>query len=244
MTTEPETNMTPKVETKPVTAKQRAKSIVRTIVTWIVLATLWVADGLIWIMLRTRSDERLVRPTMRIPWPQGLKRELMRRQDYTCAYCGHRRYPHQFEIDHIFPVVRGGSNDIENLQVICRPCNMRKGIQSDEEFRDRYASLVPSKPLTPPRRAISQREFSTATQRTSQSDTVRKFRKSRFYTKSGKVSSGCTFLGFATVFIMLILSALLGIEGILLLMLPIAFGVALGFGVWLRAYKTGVMIED
>ena len=222
-----------------------AKKILTAVVTWTVLVSLWVADGVIWIMLRTRTNERTIKPTERIPWPKGLKQELMKRQNNTCVYCGHRRTARLFEIDHIFPVVRGGSNDIENLQVICSPCNMRKGIQSDEEFRARYARLVPSKPLTPPRRRIAQHEFREATQRTSQSDTVRSFRKSRYISNRDKVVGGCAFLGFAVAFVMLISLALLGLEGLLLLLPPIIIGGAVGFGTWLRAYKkTGAMMED
>ncbi len=234
MTTEPETQSN----------EGRTKKILRAIVTWTVLVSLWVADGLIWIMLRTRSNERTIKPTERIPWPKSLKQELMKRQNNTCVYCGHRRTARLFEIDHIFPVVRGGSNDIENLQVICSPCNMRKGIQSDEEFRARYARLVPSKPLTRPRRRIAQHEFSAATQRTSQSDTVRSFRKSRFISKREKVVGGSTFVGFALAFVTLISLALLGLEDLLLLLPPIITGTAVGFGTWLRAYKTGAMRED
>jgi 5-methylcytosine-specific restriction endonuclease McrA len=33
------------------------------------------------------------------------------------------------EIDHIRPVSRGGTNDPDNLQVLCRDCNAGKGAQ-------------------------------------------------------------------------------------------------------------------
>ena len=244
MTTDPETNITPKVEPEIQSDKGGAQKILTTLMTWTVLVSLWVADGFIWLMLQTRPNERRIKPTERIPWPMGLKRELMERQNSTCVYCGHRRTPRLLEIDHIFPVVRGGSNDIDNLQVICRPCNMRKGIQSDQEFRARYAHLLPSKPLTPPRRRIAQREFSAETKRTSQSDTVRTFRKSRYISNRDKVVGGCAFLGFAVASVMLISLALLGLEGLLLLLPPIVLGAAVGFGAWLRAYKTGAMMED
>ena len=245
MTTEPEASITPELETNIAIGKKpgRAKIILMALMTWTVLVSLWVADGLIWVMLRTRTNERRIKPTERIPWRQGLKRELMSRQNNTCVYCGHRRTARLLEIDHIFPVVRGGSNDKSNLQVICRPCNMRKGIQSDEEFRARYSRLVPSKRMTPPRRRIAQHEFNAATQRTSQADSVRSFRKTRYLSSRDKVVGGCTFLGFAVVFVMLISLALLGLEGLFLLLPPMVTGVAFGYSIWLRAYMTGAMID-
>ena len=245
MTTEPEASITPELETNIAIGKKpgRAKIILLALMTWTVLVALWVADGLIWVMLRTRPNERRIRPTERVAWPQGLKQELMRRQNNTCVYCAHRRTAHNLEIDHIVPVVRGGSNDESNLQVICGPCNQRKGIQTDEEFRARYSRLIPRRRLTPPRRQISQDEFSAATQRTSQSDSVRSFRKTRYLSSRDKVVGGCTFLGFAVVFVMLISLALLGLEGLFLLLPPIVTGVAFGYSIWLRAQMTGVMID-
>lgn len=49
-----------------------------------------------------------------------------------CAYCGSQG--DNLEVDHIVPVSRGGSNDIRNLTLACRPCNMRKRDQTAEEF--------------------------------------------------------------------------------------------------------------
>ena len=72
---------------------------------WIITVALLVADWLFWLMLRTRSNERRIRPTRRVSWPKGLKQELMRRQDNTCVYCGHRRIARSLDIDHILPAV-------------------------------------------------------------------------------------------------------------------------------------------
>lgn len=50
---------------------------------------------------------------------------VFRRDDYTCRLCGRRGGP--LEVDHIVPVARGGENDPDNLQTLCRGCNRRKG---------------------------------------------------------------------------------------------------------------------
>ncbi len=223
---------------------RRVATILMALMTWTVMASLWVADELISKMLYIRSDERTVRPTERIEWPYELKKKLLIRQNSTCAYCGHRQFARALEIDHMFPVVRGGSNDRENLQLLCHWCNLRKGMQSDEEFRARYALLLPSKPLPLPRRRISQREFSAATQRTSQSDTVRKFRKSRFYTKREKILTGCAVVYAFTALVILVPLYYWGFEGLTLGLPAIICGFAVGAGIWFRAYMTGAIIEE
>ena len=220
------------------------KDRLRTLMEWIVVAALWLADVSIWLMLMTRSNERRVRPTERVNWPKGLKRQLMKRQNNTCVYCGYRRIASSMEIDHMNPVVRGGSNDTSNLQVICRPCNLRKGIQTDEEFRARYARLVPRRRLTPPGRRISQNEFRAETRATSQTDSVREFRRTRFISKREKVNGGCLVLGMGIAAITLFALASWGAEGLLLLLPALALGGAIGGGVRYRAYVTGATLEE
>ena len=246
MTTEPEAFITPDAETNIVPTKKprRAKIILMAVVTWTVLASLWVADGVIWLMLRTRPNERRIRPTERVAWPQGLKQELMRRQNNTCVYCGSRKTARTLEIDHIVPVVRGGPNDKSNLQVICAPCNQRKGIQTDEEFRARYSRLLPSKRLTAPRKPIPQNDFRSATRRTSQSDTVRQFRKTRFISKREKVGGACFGLAIVLALVMYLLLSSWGIEDLPALLPPAVLGAAVGIGIFARAHRTGVMMEE
>ena len=219
------------------------KKAISFITKWTILAALWLADALIWVMLLTRSNERRIRPTERIRWPKGLKGRLMRRQNNTCVYCGYRRRATSMEIDHIIPAVRGGSNDESNLQVICRPCNQRKGLQTDEEFRTRYARLLPRRRLTPPRRRISQNEFRAETRSTSQTDSVRQFRRTRFISKREKVNGGCLVLGLVIGGIVLVVLSSWGADGFLLLLPALLLGGGAGSGVWYRAYVTGATIE-
>ncbi|MEK6708802.1 MAG: HNH endonuclease [Pseudomonadota bacterium] len=54
---------------------------------------------------------------------------VLKRDDYRCAKCGASPasdHTVELEVDHITPVARGGINDLENLQTLCRMCNQGK----------------------------------------------------------------------------------------------------------------------
>lgn len=53
------------------------------------------------------------------------KREIFRRDEYTCQYCGKRTT--NLTIDHVVPRHRGGRHSWENLVASCPACNRRKG---------------------------------------------------------------------------------------------------------------------
>lgn len=55
-----------------------------------------------------------------------LRKWVFERDAYRCRECGDH---HDLEIDHIFPISRGGSNAVENLQTLCKPCNLKKGTE-------------------------------------------------------------------------------------------------------------------
>ena len=218
--------------------------ILATVWAWTVVVASWLADRLIDVMLITRSNERRIRPTKRVTWRKGLKQELMKRQDKTCVYCGYRRIARSLDIDHMIPVVDGGSNDPSNLQVICRPCNQRKGSQTDAEFRERYSRLVPATPLTSPNRRISQAEFREETRRTSQSTRVRERRRTRYISPREKIVSGCLIAGVVVTVLVAYGLSLLGAEGLLMAIPALVVGGAVGLGLWLRADVTGATLED
>lgn len=56
--------------------------------------------------------------------PGVVRRAVMERSDWKCVRCGSHR---DVLIDHVVPVVYGGSDDPENLQALCRGCNSKKG---------------------------------------------------------------------------------------------------------------------
>lgn len=45
------------------------------------------------------------------------RRQVMQRDKFTCAACGAIRADH--EVDHRVPLEQGGSNDLDNLQLLC-----------------------------------------------------------------------------------------------------------------------------
>lgn len=56
--------------------------------------------------------------------PDHLRLAILTRDNYRCRYCGSNAY---LELDHIIPLSKGGATSYENLQVLCRGCNSRKG---------------------------------------------------------------------------------------------------------------------
>jgi hypothetical protein len=63
----------------------------------------------------------------RIPFSRQIRIDVWSMTDGRCFYCGLRTNPFiTFCIDHVYPVSRGGSNDIGNLVPCCRYCNASK----------------------------------------------------------------------------------------------------------------------
>jgi hypothetical protein len=62
-------------------------------------------------------------------WPEGVKAVLRARDRGRCATCGVdivQELRETGQIDHIFPIARGGCNDVVNLQLLCAKCNREK----------------------------------------------------------------------------------------------------------------------
>jgi 5-methylcytosine-specific restriction endonuclease McrA len=75
------------------------------------------------------------------------KREILRRDNYTCQYCG--RHAAFMTIDHVVPRRLGGQHSWENLVAACPACNHRKGGNTLEQVHMRL--LKP--PIEPPKSA-------------------------------------------------------------------------------------------
>jgi len=61
--------------------------------------------------------------------------EILRRDNYTCRYCGARAPDVTLTVDHVIPTALGGSDDSTNLVTACRDCNAGK------------SSIAPDQPI-------------------------------------------------------------------------------------------------
>jgi len=66
------------------------------------------------------------------------KREILRRDNYTCQYCG--RKTHTLTLDHVIPRHTGGEHSWENLVAACASCNRHKGSKTVEQANMRLLS--------------------------------------------------------------------------------------------------------
>ncbi len=67
------------------------------------------------------------------------RKNLLRRDRYTCQYC-HRTMPSgELTLDHVIPRSRAGATAWENLVACCHPCNNRKGSRTPDEANMKLA---------------------------------------------------------------------------------------------------------
>ena len=74
------------------------------------------------------------------------KKNILKRDAYTCQYCGHNS-GERMTVDHVIPKSLGGRTIWENVVSACRACNLKKGNKSLQEVR---MSLLrrPAKPVS------------------------------------------------------------------------------------------------
>ena len=92
-----------------------------------------------------RLDHMVHRPR---PQVQLTKREILRRDDFTCQYCGQRST--YLTLDHVIPRRLGGKHTWDNLVAACPGCNHRKGGRMLEQAQMRLLRL----PKEPPASAM------------------------------------------------------------------------------------------
>lgn len=61
-----------------------------------------------------------------MPVSKRLRHEVMRRDNYTCRYCGGEPPDVKLVVDHVTPEALGGASVPENLVTACQDCNAGK----------------------------------------------------------------------------------------------------------------------
>lgn len=67
---------------------------------------------------------RFPRFAARSPISAEVRQRVFERDEFCCVRCGSTE---GLSLDHIYPWSLGGTDDPDNLQTLCRPCNSRKG---------------------------------------------------------------------------------------------------------------------
>lgn len=98
------------------------------------------------LWLWQRAEPRVRRPSRS---RRRLRQRVYWRDNGICAYCGKLVKYDDSTLDHVQPLVLGGSHSIHNTVLACQPCNREKGPLTMESAPDlslealqrRWASL-------------------------------------------------------------------------------------------------------
>ena len=89
------------------------------------------------------------------------RKNLYRRDNYTCQYCGERKPSEDLSIDHVVPKSRGGKTTWDNCVLACIRCNARKANRSLSETG--FVLIAkPEKPRWSPFEEVGRRERPTS----------------------------------------------------------------------------------
>ncbi len=74
-------------------------------------------------------------PPKRRSFSKAVRSEVYAKTNGRCAYCGCEITMRAMQVDHVFPVSMGGTDDARNLLPACRSCNYYKGAETLSIFR-------------------------------------------------------------------------------------------------------------
>ena len=69
---------------------------------------------------------------------RGQRERVFNRDGRICQICGTDEG--EMHIDHIISRKSGGTHDLDNLRVLCKSCNLRKGSMNDGVFLGKTAT--------------------------------------------------------------------------------------------------------
>lgn len=73
--------------------------------------------------------------------PNGTRHQLYENQKGKCAFC-HCSLKSGYQLDHIVPLAKGGKHEVLNLQLLCKPCNLRKRAIDPIAFAQLHGRLL------------------------------------------------------------------------------------------------------
>jgi uncharacterized protein YjbI with pentapeptide repeats len=98
-----------------------------------------------WSSLRTcnrglpsERPQRSRSATEKVSIPRGLRYQVFERDKHRCLSCGRSRRKYrdlELHVDHVVPESKGGLTRIDNLQTLCKDCNLGKGNRYDTDLR-------------------------------------------------------------------------------------------------------------
>lgn len=82
--------------------------------------------GELWDDLDKQKSPKKTPRRKRKPLTKSIKHEVLKRDNYKCVECGAIKEDTTLHVDHIVPVAQGGSDELDNLQTLCKSCNLSK----------------------------------------------------------------------------------------------------------------------
>jgi 5-methylcytosine-specific restriction endonuclease McrA len=87
-----------------------------------------------------REKEKLAEPhKFRKPLKQKQRTKIFERDGYKCVWCGSQK---NLQVDHIEPLLKGGTDEDANLRTLCGSCNIKKGGKYDHELTAQPSTKV------------------------------------------------------------------------------------------------------
>ena len=65
---------------------------------------------------------------------EDLRKKIYDSYGKECKYCDRKMTLRNMVCDHIIPLAKNGDSTIDNLQLICKSCNTRKGPLDEKDF--------------------------------------------------------------------------------------------------------------
>lgn len=74
--------------------------------------------------------------------PKSSRIKILQKYGGKCAYCGCNLTMKTMRIDHIYPIRKGGIDNLENYNPACRECNYYKSTIDIKQFKQRISTII------------------------------------------------------------------------------------------------------